>query len=236
MIQAVIFDFNGVLIDDESLHFDLFREVLAEEGVRITERQYHDEFLGYDDWGCFTAALTWAGQEAGRGRVDELVARKAARYATRAESGLRVFPGAREAVAALADRGPVAICSGALRPEIEFALRLMGVRDRVAEIVSAEDTTRGKPDPEGYLRALDALRSSADPGLRAGECLVFEDSLAGLDAARSAGMRTVGVAHTYPTDTLRAADPDALLDALTGLTLAWVDRRFGGAEEGQRDG
>src|SRR5262245_61298992 len=114
MIRSLIFDFNGVLVDDEPVHFELFREVLAEEGVTLTEREYHEEYLGYDDRGCFEVALARAGQVADRARVDDLIARKAGRYAARAEHGLRFFPGAAGAVAAMGARWPVAICSGAL--------------------------------------------------------------------------------------------------------------------------
>ena len=80
MIRAVIFDFNGVLVDDESVHFDLFREVLGQEGVEMTEDDYHERYLGLDDRGCFEAALTDAGQPADRDRLDDLIARKARRY------------------------------------------------------------------------------------------------------------------------------------------------------------
>src|SRR5271155_5819726 len=93
-IGAVIFDFNGVLVDDESVHFALFREVLAQEGVVITQRDYHDRYLGYDDRGCFTAALTDAGQHADRDRLDSLIRRKAERYVEIAQQGLRYFPAA----------------------------------------------------------------------------------------------------------------------------------------------
>ncbi len=75
-IAAVIFDFNGVLVDDESVHCALFQEVLAQEGVRITERDYHERYLGYDDRGCFDAALQDAGQSADRARLDDLIARR----------------------------------------------------------------------------------------------------------------------------------------------------------------
>src|SRR5215211_4927537 len=132
MIRAVIFDFNGVLVDDEPVHFELFREVLAGEGIALSEQDYHERYLGYDDRGCFEAALAEAGQGADRPRVDALIARKAGRYAAVASAGLRYFPGAAEGLAALSARWPVAICSGALRPEIEFALDRLGLRDRVA--------------------------------------------------------------------------------------------------------
>src|SRR6478752_1482682 len=122
MIRAVILDFNGVLVDDERVHFELFREVLAEEGVALSARQYHERFLGYDDRRCFEAALREGEQAAPPERLDALVARKAARYVRVAEAGLRFFPGAAECLTALAQRWPLAINSGALRPEIEGAL------------------------------------------------------------------------------------------------------------------
>ncbi|HWE40168.1 MAG TPA: HAD family phosphatase [Isosphaeraceae bacterium] len=226
MIRAVIFDFNGVLVDDEHLHFELFRAVLAREGVELGERKYHEHFLGFDDRGCFEAALVGAGQHAGRGRVEDLIGRKAALYAERAREGLRIFPGAAEAVAALGARWPLAICSGALRAEIELVLELMGVGPYVAAVVAAEDSERCKPDPEGYLLALDALRSGVGEDLEAGHCLVVEDSLAGVRAGKLAGMWVVAVAHTYPAAELRDAGADAVLDDLDGLGPAWVEHFF----------
>src|SRR4051812_44503686 len=159
MIRAVIFDFNGVLLDDEHVHFELFREVLGQEGIALSARQYHEQFLGLDDRGCFEAALVEAGRETDGPQLDELVARKARRYAEVAADGLRFFPGAAECLATLARRWPLAINSGALRPEIELALDRLERRDQVVAIISAEDTTRCKPDPEGYLLALNGLRS-----------------------------------------------------------------------------
>lgn len=226
MIRAVIFDFNGVLVDDEHLHFALFREVLAGEGIELTERDYHEEFLGLDDRGCFEEALRRAGRRADRADLDALIVRKALRYEQEAGEGLRFFPGAAECLAAMADRWPVAINSGALRAEIELALRWMGVAGRVEAIISAEDAGRCKPDPEGYFLALDALRSAGHDGLEAGHCLVVEDSLAGIQSAKGAGMWAVGIAATYPEDALRAAGADAVLGTIAALSPRWVDRFF----------
>jgi beta-phosphoglucomutase-like phosphatase (HAD superfamily) len=241
-VGAVIFDFNGVLVDDESVHFALFREVLAQEGVSITERDYHERYLGYDDRGCFEAALRDAGQSADRSRLDGLIARKAARYVEVAELGLRYFPAAAETLGAIASRWPVAICSGALRSEIEYALRRLGLLDRVAAIISAEDTDKCKPDPEGYRLALVALRAprrsaGTEPGpgpvpgapaeLSSAGCLVIEDSLAGIASAKGAGMWAVGVTNTYNADQLRQAGADAVVDELATLTPAWIERLIG---------
>jgi HAD superfamily hydrolase (TIGR01509 family) len=229
MIRAVIFDFNGVLLDDEEVHFELFREVLGQEGIAMSARQYHERFLGLDDRGCFEAALVEAGRVPDGAYLDDLVARKALRYVGVAATGLRFFPDAAECLATLAARWPLAINSGALRPEIEFALDLIDRRDRVAAIVSAEDTTRCKPDPEGYRLALDALRRCPGAGLadlRPEHCLVVEDSLAGVASAKGAGMWAVGITHTYAADGLREAGADAIIDGLKTLTPDWIARRF----------
>ena len=239
-IGAVIFDFNGVLVDDEAVHFALFQEVLAQEGVTITETDYHERYLGYDDRGCFEAALLDAGQCADRERLDRLIARKGRRYVEVAEQGLRFFPAAAETLGALAARWPVAICSGALRSEIEYALRRLGRLDQVTAIISAEDTDKCKPDPEGYRLALAALRARSCKGhgdltrsqpqgrldLDAVNCLVVEDSLAGIVSAKGAGMRAVGVSHTYTADQLREAGADVVVDGLATLTPEWIERRF----------
>jgi beta-phosphoglucomutase-like phosphatase (HAD superfamily) len=240
-IGAVIFDFNGVLVDDEAVHFALFREVLAQESVTITERDYHERYLGYDDRGCFEAALRDAGQTADRGRLDQLIAKKAQRYVEVAAQGLRFFADAAETLGAIAARWPVAICSGALRPEIEYGLRRLGRLDRITAIIAAEDTTKGKPDPEGYRLALAALRERAPNGegdltvprqkarlpLDAANCLVIEDSLAGIVSARGAGMKTVGVTNTYTENQLRETGADEVVAGLATLTPAWIEQRFG---------
>lgn len=226
MIRAVIFDFNGVLVDDEFLHFELFREVLAEAGVDLTERQYHQKYLGFDDRRCFQEVLTDNGRSAAPSMLDDLIARKAERYIPRAEQGIRYFPGAIAAILALASRFPLAINSGALRPEIEFSLQRMGIREKIIAVVSAEDATNGKPDPEGYLLALDALRSAVGEDLEAAHCLVFEDSLAGILSAKGAGMWAVGVSNTYGEEPLRNAGADAVLTGLESLDVRWVEQMF----------
>ncbi len=226
MIRAVIFDFNGVLVDDEHLHFDLFREVLAEVGVILTEADYHDRYLGFDDRRCLEEALTDNGVQATDDLLVRLIQTKADRYLVRAETGLKYFPGAADAIKSLADRWPVAINSGALRPEIELSLRRMGVRDRIVAIVSAEDAKNGKPDPEGYLLALDALRAEGGEDLEAAHCLVFEDSLAGIQSAKGAGMWAVGVSNTYADPELRQSGADAVIPGLTSLGPDWVEQMF----------
>ncbi len=241
-IGAVIFDFNGVLVDDESVHCALFQEVLAQEGVVITERDYHERYLGYDDRKCFEVALDDSGQSWDRGRIDRMIVQKGRRYVEVADTGLRFFPAAAETLGTVASRWPVAICSGALRTEIEYALRRLDRLDQVAAIISANDTDRCKPDPEGYYLALAALRAHARDrrrqdvragtakhmslDLAASHCIVVEDSLAGIIAAKGAGMQTIGVTNTYSTEQLRQAGADVVITELATLTPEWIDRRF----------
>jgi HAD superfamily hydrolase (TIGR01509 family) len=211
VLRAILFDFNGVLVDDEPLHLRLFQRVLREEGVALAARDYYERYVGLDDRGCFTEVLTRAGARPEAPRVMRLIARKASYYqeAVRRQ-GYPIFPGAVELVRAAAAHGAtLGVVSGALREEVEQALRQEGLRERFKLLVTAEDVAEGKPSPEGYLRAMEELNSR--PPLPARlfhphEVLAVEDTPAGLAAAAAAGLVTLGVAHTYPPEALAAAD------------------------------
>jgi HAD superfamily hydrolase (TIGR01509 family) len=218
-VIATLFDFNGVLIDDEAVHLAAFREVLAPLGIQVEDATYEERYLGFDDAGAFRAIL----EDAGRAPTDEDVARlieaKKPVYMRRIATDLVVFEGAREIVERRAQVGPVGIVSGALRHEIEHALGHMGVRSHVRFIVAAEDTTECKPHPQGYLLGLSALGREGRPSGVA----VIEDSLAGVAAAKHAELRCVAVAHSYPAERLRAAGADAVAAKLADLTDAMID-------------
>lgn len=211
MLRALLFDFNGVLVDDEPLHFRLFRQVLAELGIELEEARYYGDYLGFDDRDCFATALAAAGRSAGDREVARLIARKAAAYREEIRrAGYPFFPGALELVRGAAAAGwTLGLVSGALREEVEGALEQGGVAPLFKALVTAEDVARGKPDPEGYVRALEAL--NREPPLperliHPHEVLAIEDSDAGLAAALVAGLRTLGVAHTYPAARLAVAE------------------------------
>src|SRR5574341_1256799 len=188
MLRAIIFDFDGVVADNEPVHFAMFQRVLAEIGVPLTEREYYAEYLGYDDKGCFAAVLAAHGRPAPKALIDDLVARKARIYFDHIRRHLVIFPGVREFVRDAAGRHRLAIASGALRQEIEFILEQAGIRKEFEHITSSEDVTRGKPDPEGFLHALASLNrrsSTAHAGLTPEDCLVIEDSIPGIRAAHA---------------------------------------------------
>jgi len=212
---ATLFDFNGVLVDDESVHLAAFREVLGPLGVRFDDAAYAERYLGFDDAGAFRAMLEDAGRAPSDRDVATLVEAKKPVYMDRIGEALVVFEGAAELVRRRARLGVVGIVSGALRHEIEHCLGIMGVRDAVAFIVAAEDTKLCKPDPEGYVLGLAALLRAG--GAAAG-AVVIEDSIAGIEAAKSAGLRCAAVAHSYPEDRLRAAGADVVVKDLVDLT------------------
>ena len=221
----MVFDFNGVLVDDEPIHLRMFQRVLGEEGVALTDRDYHERYLGLDDRGCFAAALAAAGRPADPSRLMRLIVRKAAYYqdAIRRQ-GVPFFPGAVELVAEAAGAGlTLGVVSGALRDEVEPALRQAGLWDHFKVVVTAEDVDAGKPDPAGYRRALTEFNSRPPlPArlLHPHEALAIEDSPAGLEAAASAGLATLAVCHTYPRTALAAAD--RVVARLADVTLPEV--------------
>lgn len=208
-LRAVIFDFNGVIVDDEPLHLELFRVVLAEEGIALSDEDYHEKYLGYDDRGCFVAALANAGREweaNDAAFINDLIGRKAALYREAIKERYLLFPGVVELVRRLANKFPLAIVSGALRSEIEMVLERGEIRDCFSGIVAAEDVSACKPNPEGYVKALAALNANTRAAIRPSECLVIEDSVAGVEAAKRAGMRCLAVTNSYCAEELKEAD------------------------------
>lgn len=221
MLRALLFDFNGVLVDDEPLHLELFQRVLAEEGLDLSEEDYYASYLGFDDRGCFAAVLAAAGRPLPPPQVARLVARKASYYREEIRRrGYPFFPGAVSLVEATAGRGwMLGVVSGALRDEVEGALRQAAIRDRFKVLVTAEDVAASKPDPESYRLALAALNSRPplpERLVHPHEVLAIEDSPAGLESAAGAGLLTLGVAHTYPAAEL--AGVGAVVDTLADLT------------------
>ncbi len=220
MFQATLFDYNGVLVDDEAVHLAAFQDALAPEGVTLSEHDYWQRYLGFDDAGAFRAILTDAGSPPDEARVAELIERKRPLYLARAKVSLVTFPGARQGLELCASFGPVCIVSGALRDEIELGLSVLDARHTVQAIVSAEDTKACKPDPEGYeLGKAELTRfANGDAARFAGRTLVIEDSTAGIQAAKAAGLFCLAVTHSYPRELLLEAGADHVIGNLTELS------------------
>lgn len=139
MLSAIIFDFDGVIADTEPLHFASFRQTLAEIGISLSEPAYYADYLGYDDRGCFIAALTAHQRPTEPAALAQLMQRKARAYLQSVKEHLVIFPGVREFVREAAAAYPLAIASGALRHEIEVILEQAGLQKEFIHITSAED-------------------------------------------------------------------------------------------------
>jgi beta-phosphoglucomutase-like phosphatase (HAD superfamily) len=216
VFAATLFDYNGVLVDDEAVHLAAFRDVLEPLGIALSEAEYWERYLGFDDRGVFRAVLEAAGRPAPDSEVSRLVETKRPAYLARARGTLRGFEGAAELVKRRAAAGPAVIVSGALRDEIELGLSVLGVRDAISGIVSAEDTARSKPDPEGYHLGIALVSKLGVTEPR--EVLVFEDSVDGIAAARAALLPCVGIGHTYPEPALVAAGASLTVARIADVT------------------
>lgn len=226
MFRAALFDFNGVLVNDEPLHLRLFQRVLEEEGIELfPEPEYWERYVGLDDRAAFRALLERAGESPDEPRLMRLIARKSSYYQEEIRrAGYPFFPGAADLVRALAGTGlQLGIVSGALREEVEGALAQEGLRSAFKVLVTADDVAESKPDPEGYRRGVEALNTEPplpERLLHPHEVLAVEDTPAGLAAARAVGLATLALAQTYPAAELAAADRVA--ERIGGLTVEEV--------------
>lgn len=195
--QAVLFDMNGVIVDDEPLHFSAFRLALRAQRIRLHAAAYAAHFAGRTDRDGATAFAA----SAGAFDVGRVIADKAATYRRLAARGLRAYPGVAALLGALRQAAvPIALVTGAPRREVGAVLSALGLVGTFDAIVTGDDVRAGKPAPEGFLAAAAAL------GLAPASCVVVEDSPSGVLSARAAGMACVAVCHTHPADALAAAD------------------------------
>jgi HAD superfamily hydrolase (TIGR01509 family) len=222
MLRAVIFDFNGIIVDDEPIHFQLFQQVLAEEGIVLTEKAYYASYLGFDDRGAFTASYGDNNRQLSRSKLAELVDRKAIYYQQAIRNHVSIFPGVKNLIISLTGRLPLAVASGALRREIETILTTAGLLNHFQVIVSAEDVSQGKPEPEIFIKTLAQLNAVANDEnpISPGECVVIEDSKEGIKGARRAGMNCLAVTNSHPAELLSEAN--AVVKSLEAVELKFL--------------
>jgi beta-phosphoglucomutase len=221
-LQAIVFDFDGVIADSEMLHLRSYQQVLAPEGITISNEEYFDKYLGYDDVGVFKALGKDRGVPMDDGRVKQLIARKSDRYEELSAAGDMLFPGAADFIRTAAATVPIAIASGALTHEIEEILERADLRSLFPVIVGADQTERSKPHPEPYQTAFDRLRLLTGRDLIPWRSVAIEDSRWGLLSARGAELRCVAVTNTYSAAELRP-DAELVVAGLHQLTLAALD-------------
>ena len=217
----MVFDFDGVVVDSEPVHLAGFQQVLEKQGITLSREDYYANYLGCDDYACFLAVGTASGITFSNEQIAEMTAAKTLLVQEAFTKSIKALPGATELIRLAAGAGvPLAICSGALREEIRLAARTVGIWEHFATIVSAEDVAHGKPDPEGFLIAIRRLCESTGLELSPQKTVVVEDSPAGIDAAKKAGMAVLAVTTSYSRDELAAAD--RIVSSLAEVSLPFL--------------
>jgi len=218
MLKAVIFDFDGVITDSEILHLRAFNKILARFNLEINRKDYYTKYLGYTDADCFKQLIADGLLDVDRRQIPKLIEQKNRVFEELAKTDGKTIEGVREFLNMLAqNKVPMAICSGALLTEIELLLEDAGLRHFFAVIVSAEHVKKGKPHPEGFLLTLEKLNKGRDNPIEADQCIVIEDSLWGLQAAKAAGMHSIAVTNSYDAEQLHLAEK--IVDKLSDLGM-----------------
>jgi beta-phosphoglucomutase len=224
---AILFDFDGVIVNSEPVHFQAFLKLLSEEGISLSEKEYYAELIGFDDRGAIRHMLAKHGQPFDQTRVEAFKARKFKLMQQLLSTGeVPALPGVKTFVRTLAKSYPLAICSGAVKPEIEMMLDGVGLRDCFRVIVAADDVTIGKPDPMGYLLTMKLIGETIGQTLLPKDVLIIEDAPIVVDSVRREGFPVLAVTTSYPADALSNAnwvvhslEPTEVLEKIPELKL-----------------
>jgi HAD superfamily hydrolase (TIGR01509 family) len=218
MAFAIIFDFDGIIVDSEPLHYRAFQRILEPLGLGYDWEEYVARYMGFDDREAFAEAFKARGRQLADGELARLVARKAAVFHEVLADGVTPYEGVVDLIMSLTGRCPLALCSGALLSDIQPILAMLGLSRAFDVIVTADDVAISKPDPASYVLAVQRLQQTfSGSGITAARCLAIEDTPAGIDAARGAGVKVVAVTNSYPAARLAAAD--LIVDSLARVTL-----------------
>ncbi len=222
-LAAVVFDFDGVLANSEPIHLLAFQRVLASVGVDLTPAEYYARYLGFSDRDAFLAVCRDRDVTLDEGTLDALLETKEALFPSLLGDHT-LFDGAAACLDRVSAHVPIAIASGALRQEIELMLDRDGLAGRVPVIVAAGETPRSKPHPDPYARAVERLKEEGflmrDVSSQA--IVAIEDSEWGLQSARAAGLRTVGVTTSYPATALPSAD--LVVSGISDITVPLLEQ------------
>jgi len=229
MIKAIFFDFNGVIIDDERLQMEAYKEVLHDHGIELAESDYYGA-LGLDDKGFVRAAFARAGKQLNDEVLKGVLQGKGVLHRQAMEDQLPLFPGVVTFLKAAARHYSLGIVSMATLDEISYVLDRARLRDLFTVVVSTADVNVCKPAPDCYLAGLEKLneqrRAARHLPLLSGECLAIEDSPPGIQSGRGAGMRALGVTNTVTEKDLRAAGAEVVTPSLADWTVEAVHHLF----------
>jgi beta-phosphoglucomutase len=214
--EAVIFDFDGVIVDTEPLHYAAFQRTLEPLGLHFTWQEYIETYIGFDDRDAFRHAFSTKGTILSQEKLYLLIGQKAAFFNEVIRSGVSAYPGVLDLIFHLrAIKIPLAICSGALKADIDPILDMLGIANFFDIVVTADDVAASKPDPECYQLAFRRLQSAHQNRFSKDVTIAIEDTPAGISAAKAAGLMVCAVTNSYPANRLGQAT--FVTDSLTSL-------------------
>jgi beta-phosphoglucomutase len=214
--EAVIFDFDGVIVDSEPLHYAAFQRTLEPLGLHFTWQEYIETYIGFDDRDAFRHAFSTKGTILSQEKLYLLIGQKAAFFNEVIRSGVSAYPGVLDLIFHLsAIKIPLAICSGALKSDIDPILDMLGIAKFFDIVVTADDVAASKPDPECYQLAFRRLQSAHQNHFSKDVTIAIEDTPAGISAAKAAGLMVCAVTNSYPAN--RLAQATFVTDSLTSL-------------------
>lgn len=216
MIKAVIFDFDGVIADTEHVHYEAFKKVLNLNNYDLTENEYYSKYLAYDDKTFFKNFYKDNDLKLSNKLLSQLLKDKSNRFDELIKDNLKIYPRVVEFIKDLSKGYILAIGSGALKKEINKILEIIEIDSLFRVIVAADDVEKCKPNPEVYINVLNQLNNinkKSVSRIEPEECIVIEDSVYGIQAAKNAGMKCVAVTNSYPKEKLKNAD--LIIDSLS---------------------
>ena len=205
-VKAIIFDFDGVITDTEPVHMDAWLEVLEPMGITFDEDEFRDNYMGLNDRDFLDEVGRIHGQHFEPNEKIDLIERKTAVSIEILEQEIPLIPRVKEFVESESQKVMLSICSGAIRGEIEFILKRLGWEKYFSPIIASDSVEKGKPDPEGYIRAYEGLVERAETALLIDEVIAIEDSPKGITAAKAAGLKCIGVKHASGKSDISHAD------------------------------
>ncbi|VGO19428.1 HAD family hydrolase [Pontiella sulfatireligans] len=212
MLNAVIFDFDGIIVDSEPMHYQAFQRALEPHEISYSWEEYCESYIGFDDRDGFREAFKAAGQKISSRDLKRLITAKAEIFQTLIREGqISPLPGAVELIGSIPCKLPVALCSGALKEDILPILETLGIENTFRAMVTAEDTKKSKPDPAPYKLVLEQLKID-NPA----SAIAIEDTPAGIRSAKKAGLKVLAVTNSYDHEYL--LDADAITDSLEKVT------------------
>ncbi|TSK08426.1 MAG: HAD family phosphatase [Geobacter sp.] len=217
MLNAVIFDFDGIIVDTEPLHYKAFQELLVPRGLGYSWEEYMDLYIGFDDRDAFREAFRVHGRALSEDDLKELIRGKAAAFLDIVSGGVAAYPGVVELIRSLSGTLPLALCSGALKSDIEPILKQLGLTDAFDVKVTADEVAASKPDPESYRLAVQRLQERFPGKVDAAASIAVEDTPAGITSATGAGLKVLAVTNSYPREKLSGAS--RVVNSLVGVDV-----------------